>query len=524
MLRCSKYESSDRVRIYKYVGEHTCGVEHVRSLHKHASSHLIASVLMNDYIENKGPSTKEIQRTVFKEFHCKPSYWKCWKAGIIAKNWVRGTSEHGYGCLLAYSYMVESLNPGSRICISLSDGNRFLYYFMSYAACIRGYTHMRKVIAIDDTYLYAKYEGVLSSAVAQDTENHVYPIAFCVVDKECDDSWTYFFQQLKFIIVDELDLCIISDRHKSIANGISRTYEHAHHGLCMKHLSENLRKNFQCGDSFHAYFNVAKAYGYEEFDEHFQQFKDKSPEAAQCLEFEIGFKKWSRAHFLVNRYNILATNIAESLNSILRDERDYPVSALFISISRRFAEIFRQRRADIGDSNNIFVPSAEITLREKMTEGDSLFVSNINGDADEFTVIDSGRTAKVNLLNKTCSCREYDLVKLPCAHAMAALRLKYRNGYGSSIYKYSSLMYKVQSYILAFAETINVVPPESEWVMPEEYAKMYIAPPPYEPKLGRKRINRIPGIAESFKPKGRVKGRRNKCSLCKESGHKRTTC
>ncbi|XP_059277737.1 uncharacterized protein LOC132031877 [Lycium ferocissimum] len=416
MLRCSKYESSDRVRIYKYVGEHTCGVEHVRSLHKHASSHVIASVLMNDYIENKGPSTKEIQRMVFREFHCKRSYWKYWKAGIIAKNWVRGTPEHGYGCLLAYSYMVESLNPGSRICIRLSDGNRFLYYFVSYAACIRGYTHMRKVIAIDGTHLYGKYEGVLLSAVVQDTENH----------------------QLKFIIADELDLCIISDRHKSIAN--------------------------------------AKAYGYEEFDEHFQQFRDKSPEAAQCLEFEIIFKKWSRAHFLANRYDVLTTNITESLNSILRDEREYPVSALFTSISRRFAEIFRQRRADIGDSNNIFVPSAEITLREKMTEGDSLFVSNINGDADEFTVIGSGRTAKVNLLNKTCSCREYDL---------------YRNGYGSSIYKYSSPMYKVQSYILGFAETINVVPPESEWVVPEEYAKMYIAPPLYEPKLGRKRIKRI---------------------------------
>ncbi|XP_060170384.1 uncharacterized protein LOC132601301 [Lycium barbarum] len=429
MLRCSKYEISNRVRIYKYVGEHAWGVEHVTSLHKHASSHVIASVLMNDYIENKGSSTKEIQRTVFREFHCKLSYWKCWKAGIIAKNWVRRLPDHGYGCLLAYSYMAESLNSSSRICIRLADDNKFLYYFVSHATCIRGYTHMRE---------------------------------------ECDDSWTYFFQQLKFIITDEPDLCIISDRHKSIASCISRTYEHA--------------------------------YSYEEFNEHFQQFRNKSPEATQCLEFEIRFEKWSRAYFPANMYDILTTNIAESLKSMLRDEREYPVSAIFTSISKRFTKIFRQRRVDIGDSNNIFMPLAEITLREKMTEGDSLFVSNINGDADEFNVIGSGRTAKVNLLNKTCSYREYDLVKLLCAHAMAALRLKYGNRYGSSIYKYSSPMYKVQSYILAFAETINVVPPESEWVVPEKYAKMYIAPPLYEPKLGRKRIKRISGITNLLSP------------------------
>ncbi|XP_060182042.1 uncharacterized protein LOC132611665 [Lycium barbarum] len=468
----TNYVFNDRTDFY--IGKTFYSKEHLKNLLKKA-----AIKRPFGFVPIKRPSIKEIQKTVFREFLCKPNYWKCWKAGIIAKNWVRGTPLHGYGCLPAYSYMVESLNPGSRICIRLADDNNFLYYFVSYAACIRGYTHMRKVIAVDA---------------------HIYT--------ECDDSWTYFFQQLKFIVADEPDL----------------TYEHARHGLCIKHLSENLRKNFRCGDSLHAYFNAAKAYGYEEFDEHFQQFRDKSPEATQCLEFEIGFEKWSRTHFPANRYDVLTINIVESLNSMLRNEREYPVSAIFTSISRRFAEIFRQRRADIGDSNNIFVLPAEMTLREKMTQGDSLFVSNINGDANEFTVIGSGRTAKVNLLNKTCFCREYDLVKLPCAHAMAALRLKYGNGYSSSIYKYSSPMYKVQSYILTFAETINVVPPESEWVVPEKYAKLYIAPPPYEPKLRRKGIKRIPGIAESFKPRGRVKGRRNKCTLCKGSGHKRTTC
>ncbi|XP_059309922.1 uncharacterized protein LOC132061064 [Lycium ferocissimum] len=312
MLRASKYENSDRFHIYKYVGDHTCGVEHVTSTYKNALAVVLASVLMNDYIDNKGPMTKEIQRTVFREFHCKPSYWKCWKAGTMAKNMVRGTPEHRYACLPAYSYMVETLNPGSRICISLDD-----------------------VIVVDGT---GKYEGVLLSVVAQDNESHVYPIAFCVVDKKCDESWTYFFEQLKHIIPHEPDLCIISDRHKSIANSVSRIFEHAHHGLCMKHLGDNLHKNYQCGESFHVCYDAAKAYGYRECSEHFHQFRDKCPEAVNSLEFDIGFDKWSEAHFPANRYDVLTTNIAELLNSMLRGE--YPVTALFTSISRRFAEIF----------------------------------------------------------------------------------------------------------------------------------------------------------------------------------------
>ncbi|XP_059289963.1 uncharacterized protein LOC132043502 [Lycium ferocissimum] len=201
MFRANKYENSDRFHICKYVSNHIYGVEHVTSTHKHASSIVIASVLMNHYIDNKGPTTKEIQMMVFRKFHVKPSYWKYWKAGVLAKNIVRGTLEHGYSCLSAYSYMVENLNSGSRICIRLDDANKFKYYFLAYAACIRGYTHMRK------------------------------------------------------------------------------------------HLGDNLRKNFQCGEYLHVHYDTAKAYGYQEFSDHFQQFKDKCPEAANWLEFDIGFDK-----------------------------------------------------------------------------------------------------------------------------------------------------------------------------------------------------------------------------------------
>ena len=56
---------------------------------------------------------------------------------------------------------------------------------------------MRKVIVVDDSFLMSEYRGVLLSAVAQDAENHILPVAYCVVDKECDASYEYFFQNLR---------------------------------------------------------------------------------------------------------------------------------------------------------------------------------------------------------------------------------------------------------------------------------------------------------------------------------------
>lgn len=85
--------------------------------------------------------------------------------------------------------MIDALNVSTTYSIMVNKVDcRFVYYFLALGLCIRGFVHMRKVIAVDDTHLYGKYKGVLLSAVAQDTENHMYPIDFCVVDKENNAS------------------------------------------------------------------------------------------------------------------------------------------------------------------------------------------------------------------------------------------------------------------------------------------------------------------------------------------------
>ncbi|XP_016570919.1 uncharacterized protein LOC107868795 [Capsicum annuum] len=337
---------------------------------------------------------------------------------------VRGTDEHGYSCLPTFSYMINVLNVGTTYSIMVNKVDcRFTCCFLSLGPCIRGFTHMRKVIVVDDTHLYGKYEGMLLSAVEQNTENHIYPIAFCVIDKENYASWMFFFEKLKSIVIDGPDLCFISDRHKSIANGIVKAYSHAYHGYCMRHLGENLW-----------------AYSPEEFSDHFVEFKNYYPEVAFFLEHEVGFEKWSRAYFSRNRFDVMTTNISESVNAILIDEREYPVVSIFNSIAKWFDEIFRKRRAyGLKCKDNKFVSTVEKILRDNMSERDSFYVENISGDE-----------------------RKFDLVKIPCVHAMATLRLKHGEDYSLRVYYYSLPLYKVEEYLLAYSESINVVPLKSE--------------------------------------------------------------
>ncbi|PHU25762.1 hypothetical protein BC332_04094 [Capsicum chinense] len=95
------------------------------------------------------------------------------------------------------------------------------------------------------------------------------------------------------------------------------------------------------------------------------------------------------------------------------------------------------RYVEVDNSRTPFVPVAEKILRENMTEGDKLYVNNINGSTDEFTVFGYGPSTKVDLSRWSCSCRKYDLMKFPSAYAMPALLLKHGDEYDTSLYNYS---------------------------------------------------------------------------------------
>ncbi|KAH0672641.1 hypothetical protein KY284_023728 [Solanum tuberosum] len=79
-----------------------------------------------------------------------------------------------------------------------------------------------------------------------------------------------------------------------------------------------------------------------------------------------------------------------------------------------------------------------------MIEGDSLYAKNVTEDDNQFTVFGESVTFSVNLLENSCSCREYDLIKILCVHTKDVLRSKHGNEYGMKIYEYSPPFYKVE--------------------------------------------------------------------------------
>ena len=72
--------------------------------------------------------------------------------------------------------------------------------FWSFYPCIDGFKYCKPVISIDGTHLYGKYQEKLLVAMATDTNNKIFPLAFTIVDYESGSSWRWFLQCLRDMI------------------------------------------------------------------------------------------------------------------------------------------------------------------------------------------------------------------------------------------------------------------------------------------------------------------------------------
>ena len=74
----------------------------------------------------------------------------------------------------------------------------------------------RKIIALDGCFLKKPYVGEILTAVGRDANNHIFPVAWAVVNVENKDNWSWFLDLLR----DDLDmptgkgLTLMSDQHK----------------------------------------------------------------------------------------------------------------------------------------------------------------------------------------------------------------------------------------------------------------------------------------------------------------------
>ena len=135
-------------------------------------------------------------------------------------------------------------------------------------------------------------------------------------------------------------------------------------------------------------------------------------------------------------------------------------------------------------------------------------------DVGEITALGgSGFRFVVNLNDRTCSCREWQVSGIPCKHAIAFITAKTN----SSLESYVDLYYSVWKFRIAYEQLIPAMPDKSQW--PKATHGFFMHPPLLTTAVGRPRVKRLKGNAEK---KG-IK-RQHKCPICLDYNHHWHNC
>ncbi|XP_020249815.1 uncharacterized protein LOC109827251 [Asparagus officinalis] len=126
-------------------------------------------------------------------------------------------------------------------------------------------------------------------------------------------------------------------------------------------------------------------------------------------------------------------------------------------------------------------PKAEKIVRENMEKGHTL---EIRQSRDDIFEVQSHRTTRVDLENRTCTCRAWDVTRIPCVHACAAIIYMKRD-----VYQYCDWFMSVEAFKKSYDEILYPIPDYEKRSVPTD--EIQILPPITTKRRGRNRTRRI---------------------------------
>ncbi|KAH6755029.1 hypothetical protein C2S53_018794 [Perilla frutescens var. hirtella] len=325
-------------------------------------------------------------------------------------------------------------------------------------------------------------------------------------------SYLYMLEQTNPAFGCNPETLIVFDAHINISNAVQEVFPGTPHGLCYYHL---LNKFTRYGKGVTSMFYKA-AYSYRRtaYDKAMAAIHALSPNGAYTKLMDIGPERWARSKCPVRRYGFLTSNAVEVLNARLLWARRLPIWSLIECIRHVIEQWFDSRRARANARDNALTGEALKKLRNEVEKSRVYtVVPTLNSI---FKVHDGRQTFIVDLHQKSCKCREFQLDLMLCSHAVAAIMKN-----GESILDYVSSYYTTDNWRETYEESVRSLPHRDDWVVPAHIAQQKVTPLIVTHQAGRPSGCRHPSGAEAANH--RYRGTR-KCSICRDPNHTRNNC
>ncbi|XP_020253944.1 uncharacterized protein LOC109831011 [Asparagus officinalis] len=156
--------------------------------------------------------------------------------------------------------------------------------------------------------------------------------------------------------------------------------------------------------------------------------------------------------------------------------------------------------------NGYLWTKAKQVLKENIKKGCTL---DVKQSRDIIFEVQSHRTTHVDLEKKTCPCRAWDVIRIPCKHACAVIIYMKKD-----VYQYRDWFMSVEAFKKSYDQVLFSISDYEEQSVPRD--EIDILPPITTKRKGRNRTRSINNRA--------IYKCVVKCSRYKAEGHNRATC
>ncbi|GJZ27994.1 60S ribosomal protein L34 [Tanacetum coccineum] len=335
-----------------------------------------------------------------------------------------GLIDH-YSRLWDYRKQLLDTNPGSSVHLHVEEKDHgkihFKRIYICFKAMIEGWNAgCRKVIGLDGCFLKGTCRGELLTAMGRDGNNQMFPIAWAVVNVENTDNWEWFLACL----CEDLRLncgaymTIISDGHKGLMEAVKNLLPYAEHRQCARHIYANFKKKWN-GLHFKSLFWLAATTTIQHtFYSKMNLIGNIDPEAKQWL-VDRNPNNWCRDFFKMDKGCAAYENgISESYHNAIRIARGKPL----ITMLEEIRVYLMQRLYSMHNLASNLVDSITPSIRkeiEHLKEAQRFWIVYPCGN-NEYEIRKGDTLYGVNIENRTCACKWWDLSGVPCVYSVAA--------------------------------------------------------------------------------------------------------
>ncbi|GJT61828.1 multidrug resistance-associated protein 5 [Tanacetum coccineum] len=328
------YERSEEVRVVAKCGQRPPRLSDPEKgkQRKQTKYHSWIAKIFGDKIKaNPDIRLCDIADLVMKKYKFKVSPTQCTNAKKYAlTEYEKIIGEH-YSMLRSYGKAILDSNLGSTVKLGVTVNPDGKTYFDRFYVCFVGLTDgwkawCRKIIALDGCLLKSPNQGEILTTIGRDGNNHIYPVAWAVVNVENKDNWTWFLELLEQDLGSSRGngLTLMSDQHKGLIEAVKDVMPNAEHRQCARHIYENFRKQYPGLEFRQLLWEASKASYPQLFNKIIDKIKSANPNAHKYL-MDKNPKIWSRAFFelLLTMLEAIRVIVLERMNKMRENSRKW---------------------------------------------------------------------------------------------------------------------------------------------------------------------------------------------------------